>query len=331
MKKNIFLIFGIAALFAITLSSFREGEFVGLAGGGGNQNRTGNPTHSGYLGTADCSSGSGCHYSTVSTPFNLNFSLTDVSVTPNVLSMGEYIPTHKYLVRISGAYASEPTPALPSFGFQCSVVGWHNGSDRFHDFPPAVRRGSPAGYSWNPFTRNIPVQVDTFLAGGAYCIENVATLTNHGASSISSSWATSFYWQAPDSAVADTIGFWYILCAVDSDGTSANDVTFVGPRDGVLFANMATTAVNKVFNNVSFTSFPNPVKDQLYVRMSNLQTGAYGVNVFDMSGRKIYTQNLNVTNSSYTASINAANWPNGIYQVQFTKDGGQHTVSVVKQ
>ncbi|MGN6569409.1 MAG: T9SS type A sorting domain-containing protein, partial [Flavipsychrobacter sp.] len=259
------------------------------------------------------------------------FSLTDVSVIPSTLCYGVYTPRHKYLVKINGAYSSEPTPALPSFGFQCSVVGWHKGSDRFHDFPPPVRRGSPAGYSWNPFTKNTPVQVDTFLAGGAYCIENIATLTNHGASSAPSSWEASFYWQAPDTAIADTIGFWYILCAVDSDGTSANDVTFLGPRDGVTFVNTATTTVHKVFSNVSFTTFPNPVIDQLYIRMNNLETGAYDVNIFDMSARKIYSQNLRITNSSYTASINAANWPSGIYQVQFIKDGDQHIISVVKQ
>jgi len=331
MKRKILLFSALAGLLSLTLSSFHNGEFIGLAGGGGNQNRTGSPTITGsYLGQNDCSSGAGCH-DAPTTPFPLNFSLTDVSVTPNALCAGIYTPGHKYLVSIKGAYSSEPTPALPSFGFQCSVVGWATGSDRFHGVAPAVKRGSPADFAWNPFTKSTPVQVDTFLASGAYCIENVATLTNHGASSTPSSWEADFFWQAPDSAIADTIGFWYILCAVDGDATSAHDVTFVGPSQGVTFTNTMITGVNKVFNNVSFSSYPNPVKEQLNVSMSNLQTGTYGVNVFDMSGKRIFTQSLNVGNNNYKTQINTANWPNGIYQVQFTKDGGQHTISVVKQ
>ncbi|MBS1689273.1 MAG: hypothetical protein JSS96_11145, partial [Bacteroidetes bacterium] len=272
MKKSILLFGVLASVCSITLSSFSGGEFAGLAGGGGNQNRTGNPTPSGYLAENDCSSGSGCHDAT-SGLASINFSLTDVSVTPNLLCTGLYTPGHKYLVSLKGAYATEPTPALPSFGFQCSVVGWAAGSTRFHGGPPPVKRGAPSGYAWNPFTKSAPIQVDTFLAGGAYCIENTATLTNHGSSSAPSSWEADFFWQAPDSVIADTIGFWYILCAVDGDSTSAHDVTFIGPRDGVLFTNTLITGVNKVFNNVSFSSYPNPVKEQLNVSMSNLQTG----------------------------------------------------------
>jgi len=330
MKRSILLFGVLAGLFSITLSSFSSGEFAGLAGGGGNQNRTGNPTPSGYLAENDCSSGSGCHDATSSTAF-LNFSLTDVSVTPNVPCEGIYMPGHKYLVSIKGAYSAEPTPALPSFGFQCSVVGWATGSDRFHGGPPSVKRGSPADGVWNPFTENIPTQVDTFLAGGAYCIENIATLTNHGSSSAPSSWEANFFWQAPDSAVADTVGFWYILLAVDHDNTSAHDVTFIGPGNGVTFTNTMITGINKVFNNVSFASYPNPVKEQLNVSMNNLQPGIYDVNAFDMSGKRIFTQNLNVSSNNYNTHINTANWPNGIYQVQFTKDGGQHTIPIVKQ
>jgi len=328
MKKKPVILFLLTVICSLVLSSYHGGEFGTLPGA--TANRTGNPTPSGYLPNNDCSTGSGCHDATSTPPFSLNFSLIDVSVTPNVLSTGEYTPGHKYLVSIKGAYATEPIPALPSFGFQCSVVGWTTDSTRFHGSHLPVKRGSPAGYAWNPFTKGTLAQVDTFFAGGAYCIENTATLTNHGASSAPSSWEADFYWQAPDdSIIVDTIGFWYILCAVDGDSTSAHDVTLVGPRDGVTFSN--PLGVNNIFNTVSFSSYPNPVKEQLHVSMSNLQTGTYGVNIFDMSGKRIFTENLAVSSNNYKTQINTANWPNGIYQVQFTKDGGQHTIPVVKQ
>jgi len=326
MKKNILLIL-LAAMCSLALSSYHGGEYGILPGA--TANRTGSPTPAGYLPNNDCSTGSGCH-GTATSPFNLNFSLIDVSVTPHVLSTGGYTPGHTYLVSIKGAYPTEPIPALPSFGFQCSVMGWTTDSTRFHGNPLPVKRGSPASYTFNPFTKGSPTMVDTFFAGGAYCIENIATITNHGASSSPSSWEVNFYWQAPDdSVIVDTIGFWYILCAVDGDGTSAHDVTFGGPRDGITFSN--PLSVNNLFNKASFLSYPNPVKEQLYVKMSNLQTGIYGVNVFDMSGKRIFTQNLNVSSNNYKTQINTANWPNGIYQLQFTKDGGQHTIPIVKQ
>lgn len=304
-----------------------------MLAGTGRENRTGSPAHGGgYVTPADCSTGSGCHDAST-TSFLLNFSLTDVSVTPNTLSLGTFIPGHKYLVKINGAYSSEPATPLPSFGFQCAVVGWLCDSDRFHGAPPAVRRGSPATYGYNPFTSNIPAGVDTFLANGAYLIENTSTLTNHGASSILSSWEATFYWQAPADSVLDSVGFWYVLCAVDGDSTSAHDVTFIGPPDGTIYADEfgCGAAVNNVFKNTHFSCYPNPVKDQLHIHMSDLQTGAYAVNVFDISGRKVFVQNLNIKRSAYNVQINTTAWPDGIYQVQFTKDGAQHTISIVKQ
>ena len=327
MKRKILLFSALAGILTITFSSFKEGMVAGSAGLGV-VNRTGSPTPAGYLGQNDCSSGSGCHDAPTN-PFTLSFSLTNTST--NLLSTGSYIPGQKYLVKITGAYSVEPTVHLPSFGFQCATVGWEKGSDRFHGAPPAVKRGSPADFAWNPFTKGTPTQVDTFVSSGAYFIENTARLTNHGSSPARSSWEADFYWQAPDSVIADSIGFWYILCAVDSDNTSAGDVTFTGPAGGAIYYNSLTASIKNVFNNVSFSSYPNPVSNQLNISMNNIKTGVYGVNVFDMSGRKVFTQSLNINSTSYNAHINTASWTPGIYQVQLTKDGAQHTISVVKQ
>jgi len=330
MKKNLLLF--CTLLFAIPIViSFKEGERIMLAGTG-KENRTGNPTHGGYPTVTGCSSGTGCHDTVTVTPFTLNFALTDISVTPNVLSTGIFTPGHKYIVKISGAYSSEPTPALPSFGFQCSLVGWMAGSDRFHGTPAAVRRGSPAEYAWNPFTNKTPSTTDTFAISGTYLIENTNRITDHGSSSVRSSWEATFYWQAPDTTAADTIGFWYVLCAVDSDGTSANDVTFMGPRDGVIYVNGDSLEnVNSVFNNIHFSCYPNPLKDQLHISMNNLQRGSYTFSVFDISGRRLLTQDFNINSASFNTQINTSSWPKGIYQLQFAKGNAQHTISVLKQ
>ena len=332
MKKNILLF--CTFLFSIPiLVGFSEGEYVKLVGTG-TQNRTGSPTHSGYPAVVGCSSGTGCHAS-ATTPFALNFSLTDVTAG-NILSTGTYIPGDKYLVKITGAYPTEPDTSLPSFGFQCAVVGWQMGSDRFHGAPPAVKRipsgGGPPDYAWNPFTPDVPTGVDTFLVDNAYMIENTFALTNHGSSSAHSSWEANFYWEAPESVEADTIGFWYVLCAADSDGTSAHDITFIGPRDGVVYVNGdSVSKVNDIFYNAQFSCYPNPLKDQLHISMNNLQVGSYTFSVFDMSGRQLLTQDLNINSASFNTQLNTSSWPKGIYQLKFTKDGSQHTISVLKQ
>jgi len=89
--------------------------------------------------------------------------------------------------------------------------------------------------------------------------------------------------------------------------------------------------VSNVFEHVNINAYPNPTKNELYITMSGAQTGDYTVNVYDLNGRSIDKEMVNVNSSNYTIMLHTENWPMGMYMVQLEKDGASHTMTVAKK
>jgi hypothetical protein len=84
-------------------------------------------------------------------------------------------------------------------------------------------------------------------------------------------------------------------------------------------------------NNASeFNAFPNPVTGNLSLGLNNVSAGTYTVQVFDLTGKAMVSQQVEVTGST-TTTVNMQNCVPGLYHVVIGKDGINKVISVIKQ
>ena len=86
-----------------------------------------------------------------------------------------------------------------------------------------------------------------------------------------------------------------------------------------------TLSINEV-NKVDFSIYPNPSKTKLNINLAQ-NSNSSKVEVFDILGKRIYSQSLTSMNSS----LNVSRWNAGVYLVKITSDIGTQTKRFVKQ
>lgn len=93
--------------------------------------------------------------------------------------------------------------------------------------------------------------------------------------------------------------------------TDINDQVedFTVPADCIL----GTNEVNDIKNN-KISIYPNPAKDEFYISFPNKILGTVNVDVYDMSGKLIVSENKVLPNSK--KSFSTTNIPNGVYVVK---------------
>ncbi|WMI69947.1 T9SS type A sorting domain-containing protein [Mangrovimonas sp. YM274] len=79
-------------------------------------------------------------------------------------------------------------------------------------------------------------------------------------------------------------------------------------------------------DNLEFTISPNPASTKLNIRLPKGLQNAQ-VSIFDVLGKKVYSQELN----SLTASIDVSKWNSGVYLVKVSTDTFKQTRRFVKQ
>ncbi|MBA3827832.1 MAG: T9SS type A sorting domain-containing protein [Taibaiella sp.] len=323
MKRKIVLFTAIAGICSLTLSSYHNGMKPFAGTGTASSNRTGSQIPGGgYFPQHDCSTGGiGCHQP-ITPDLGVVTYLQDVSTGAIVPVDSGYVIGHPYKIVIIGVYT--PTTGGPAtltkFGFQLGLTQWGAATDRFGSFD-----------SLDVASLTLPANTRSFKASGANVIEQLNTID---ATATPNNFKIAVPW-TPKSG-QDSIGIFGVMCAVDGLGSSAMDYTGIpltppGKQTGGLIIGRNTTAVNNVFKNASFSTYPNPVSSALNIEMSNLATGSYTLNAYDLTGRRVVAQSILVNSSSYKVQLNTASWMPGVYQVQLQKDGDMHNISIVKQ
>jgi hypothetical protein len=101
--------------------------------------------------------------------------------------------------------------------------------------------------------------------------------------------------------------------------------------------NLRAGAVNGIENNNisvnTFEVFPNPFDNQAMININTTKAERISVEVVDMLGNRVFSQDLGVVNGLYRQELNAANWNAGLYFVNVTSsEGGKVTkkVNVIK-
>lgn len=79
-----------------------------------------------------------------------------------------------------------------------------------------------------------------------------------------------------------------------------------------------------------FTAYPNPVSDQLQVRVSAIRSGKATAEVYDMNGRRVLSQSFVANAGVQTVTMNLGKLGNGTYLLKVTVDGKTGTQLVNK-
>lgn len=86
-------------------------------------------------------------------------------------------------------------------------------------------------------------------------------------------------------------------------------------------------------SSTSLNLYPNPVSDRrINLQVQNFAAGYYNLNVFDLSGRKIHSQSVQIRGNSYSQSIFLpASVNKGEYMIQITGAGTSMTKAFLVQ
>ena len=102
------------------------------------------------------------------------------------------------------------------------------------------------------------------------------------------------------------------------------------PHSSLMYGTITVVAEGtlsiKEVSMVDFSIYPNPSKSKLNISLVQ-NNNATKVEVFDILGKRIYSQSL----SSMNSSINVLRWNTGVYLVKITSDIGTQTKRFVKQ
>lgn len=308
MKKRFLLLPLLAAGAFFTLSSYDNGYTDNGAGSNGS--------------TAGCG-GAGCHGAAGANTAAVQFLPTGAIVLDSAGTgtlVTKYTAGKTYIIRFGAANTT--TGILPKWGFQLSSIKGAAASSSavdagtFGTAPTGTAVTTPFGASGLHFFGHT-----TRLTAGA------GTGGVVGAPGAVDS--THISWTAP-AAGTGTITMFVAINMVDGD--DVENATDKWNRSSVSFPEQIDrSAVKDVTNTIALSTYPNPVVSALTLQMTNAAAGTYGVKVFDMSGKVIATQNVEVSGNATSSVINMNNFNAGVYQVVVEKDGVRSVTAVVKQ
>ena len=297
MKKEILLIPLIAGFAYITLTS----------------SASGGARNSGVDGTiATGGSGCSCHTHNTSTTVTVELDSAGVAVT-------HYKPGMSYTIKVTGTNTS--TSSLPKFGFQVTVVNSSGAGTSSAVFAGALgTTGLPSGTRYTSAASGCGIDVlEQSLAQAA---------TTGGGTTGSTYVKSGLPWTAPATGTG-TVIIYGCINAVNGTGSTGGDRWNNGSTSIAEWP--ATASITTVSNDINVKVFPNPVSNNLNLRLENAQTGNYLLQVFDLNAKNINNEIIEASSTSQTATINTDNWAPGMYQVVVEKDGIRKVIPVVKK
>jgi len=319
MKKKVLLLTATAGMFFLIMSSYTAGP------GTNGWNCTGADANTGAGNPTGCAK-SGCHGSAINTGITVAIELDSAGVTTSstALGTGHYTPGFTYTVKITGTNTT--TSTLPYFGFQVSAT-----------------KGATAAASASALV-NVGTLQSTGLPSGLHYVAAPGSATSFyanvvehssprpatsGTGGTGTTYVESFTWKAPASGTG-AVSIFGVLNAVNHNGgADAGDLSNVNQlvlNEG----SSTTTSVATTTAQISVKAFPNPVKDNLALEINNAQDGGYTLTVFDISGRIIAADKMEVNGNSATHGINTSNWTPGAYRLVIEKDGARQVIPVIK-
>jgi hypothetical protein len=92
-----------------------------------------------------------------------------------------------------------------------------------------------------------------------------------------------------------------------------------------------TRVINIIYTDavVSVSAYPNPLKDELNVRINGNTPGIFKLKITDLLGKRVYEKAITLNSSANDIKINTARWNDGIYILKIT-DSNNQTIDIQK-
>jgi hypothetical protein len=136
-------------------------------------------------------------------------------------------------------------------------------------------------------------------------------------------------WTAPGAGTGEVRI--YAACVAANNGNSTagdGSVFLVNP----LTLNEGLVSVGEIDQQmVSLEVFPNPVQEQLNLRINLEQSSNLQLQIFDMSGKLIQSNQLSLLNGENSTSVDVSNLPQGIYSIFLSNGKDGITERILKQ
>lgn len=239
-----------------------------------------------------------CHHNPGSGSLMLSIFLTDS--VGNTFSSGYYTPGSYYRVTLRGTLPAGGGP-YPEYGFEFTTGSLNDGAF---------------------IVTSNTLQSTTFVGGYQY-IEQKAPIAATSASVFESY----FYWKAPNSGAGD-IGFYATMLVANGDHTSNGDLD---RNEHIILQENPTTAIDNVSLNTTVSVTPNPFCHYVNLDINTTGKGICSVEVYNLSGQKIYSDNYQIVHDNTSAKINTSAWISGLYLISIRNGQDVKTLKVVKQ
>ena len=76
-------------------------------------------------------------------------------------------------------------------------------------------------------------------------------------------------------------------------------------------SNVSVSGIKLENTDVSF--FPNPVKNSLNYKVTQIGKGNYNLRIVDITGKEIYMEALTIQTANFNGVINSEKWEQGTY------------------
>ena len=136
--------------------------------------------------------------------------------------------------------------------------------------------------------------------------EKYITYTENGIEGVDS-FIWTFDWTAPAAGTGDVV--FYGGFNSNYNGDKGGDKTFLS----TLKVKEKTNSINSISNPNAISIFPNPVINELNLKVNGLNSGDYLIKVIDIKGRTIYSKEIQFNANKNLEPIKAMNWVKGQY------------------
>jgi hypothetical protein len=222
---------------------------------------------------------------TAQTVCTVNTADTSAGITPNDSTAPHIIRDIAY-----DTAAQIYVPTSVTFGSYTATIHWLN-IDSVNGFPDGIT------YTYNPGAS------DTIYGGGRQCIRLSGTTSD-----TVGTYHLNFYGH-----VNVTVLIFDTTVALSELGSEFGYFLVVDGGAGIF-------DIGSNFNS-SLNVYPNPTSGQFDLSLSNIDKVNGDINVYDMTGRRVYTQKVDAT-GFYTTSIDLGNCAKGLYTVQVRTENG---------
>jgi hypothetical protein len=101
--------------------------------------------------------------------------------------------------------------------------------------------------------------------------------------------------------------------------------------DDILVTGTDYTGIHEANSGVSFSTYPNPAKDELNISYELTSSSNVVLNVYNIEGKLMSSENKGILSGAQTNRIDISNLPAGMYRVELVTEMGRSNQKIVVQ